>query len=162
MPFRTKAKALFKSSKTRSTSSSNASTSASSSDGPNHDVYKPGEPMPPPKYRRPPAREHTEKLESFSFADAWRKKSFQSSHSPMGTRAHSRRTSFLSAGRRSTPASRRGSATGPGGTLATPGEEHKDALALAAQLTPEPEAEGDDDVTNGELRVLTLWRQHLC
>ena len=40
--------------------------------------------MPRPKYRAPPKKEHKEKLEAFSFPDAWRKKSFQSQYSPMG------------------------------------------------------------------------------
>lgn len=95
MPFREKAKNLFRT-KTRGDSLSTTSTNES-----NHDVYQPGETMPPPKYRRPPQKEHKDKLEAFSFADAWRKRSFQSSHSPGGTRASSRRASFLSTGRKS-------------------------------------------------------------
>lgn len=95
MPFREKAKNLFKS-KRNADSLSTTSTNDS-----NHDKYQPGESMPPPKYRRQPQKEHKDKLEAFSFGDAWRKRSFQSTHSPMGTRASSRRTSFLSQGRKS-------------------------------------------------------------
>jgi hypothetical protein len=50
--------------------------------------------MPRPKYRAIPKKEHKDKLEAFSFADSWRRKSFQSQYSPMGTRAPSRRNSF--------------------------------------------------------------------
>jgi hypothetical protein len=53
--------------------------------------------MPQPKYRRPVAKEHKEKLEAFSFASAWRRKSSQSMYSPMGSRAVSRNASVASA-----------------------------------------------------------------
>ena len=77
MPLREKAKNLFKS-KGRGDSLSKTSTNESSRERWPSNVYQPGEVMPQPKYRRPPRKEHTEKLEAFSFADAWRKKSFQS------------------------------------------------------------------------------------
>ena len=94
------------------------SSSSSPSDTPNDsgsrerypdNVYKPGEKMPPMKYRRPVAPEHKEKLESFSFAKAWRRRSHQSVYSPHGSRMPSRAPSLVGSilGRRSF-ASRRG------------------------------------------------------
>lgn len=84
MAIREKAKALFKSrSKSDKDSLSKASTQGSDRERWPSNVYKPGEPMPRPKYRAPPKKEHKDKLEAFSFADAWRKKSFQSQYSPM-------------------------------------------------------------------------------
>lgn len=58
--------------------------------------------MPKPKYRRPPQKEHKEKLESFTFASALsgvaRKKSDASAglYSPMGSRLPSRKNSKAS------------------------------------------------------------------
>ncbi|KAL9127512.1 MAG: hypothetical protein Q9217_003622 [Psora testacea] len=37
-------------------------------------VYKPGEPMPRPKYRGPYNQAHQDKLSAFSFGDAWKKR----------------------------------------------------------------------------------------
>lgn len=135
MPLRERAKNLFKSSRAR-----NGSTSTGSSDSTNHSVYKPGEAMPPPKYRRAPAKEHTEKLEAFSFADSWRKRSFQSSHSPMGTCAQN--------SRRQSAASVRGL---KGRKSAVGGVEHDAEDGAVARLSTEQEVDGDDDVANGEL-----------
>jgi hypothetical protein len=72
-------------------SASGAGSEDSSSAGSN--VYKPGEKMPQSKYRRPVAKEHKEKLEAFSFANAWRRKSNGSTYSPMGSRMPSRKNS---------------------------------------------------------------------
>ncbi|KAF2396392.1 hypothetical protein EJ06DRAFT_237809 [Trichodelitschia bisporula] len=66
-------------------------------------TYKPGEKLPPPKYRRPVDKQHKELLEAFSFNTAWRRKSSQSQYSPMGSRAPSRKNSAeAQVGRRST------------------------------------------------------------
>lgn len=153
MPFREKAKALFK--KRRSDSLSKTSSSNSSSERWPSNVYKPGEPMPRPKYRQPPKKEHKEKLDAFSFADAWRRKSFQSQYSPMGTRAPSRRASFLSIARRksggSTIHSRNNSVTSSDHDWTNTQQRRREGhgAALAPTLTNQVEADGDDDVTNG-------------
>lgn len=110
--------------------------------------------MPRPKYRAPVQPEHKEKLEAFSFADAWRKKSFQSTYSPMGTRAPSRRASLFS--RKSfTGRSRKsfsGRSTGgrsEGGRTGSVASETTEKTTPGMKLEDQPEAEGDDDVTNG-------------
>lgn len=89
MAIRQRAKALFRRNRNKDDTLSKTDSSDSYETWPSN-VYKPGEPMPRPKYRQPPKKEHKEHLESFSFADAWRRKSFQSQYSPMGTRAPSR------------------------------------------------------------------------
>jgi hypothetical protein len=64
---------------------------------PESDFYKPGEKMPPLKYRRAVDPEHKKKLESFSFSTAWRRHSnasLASLYSPMGSRLPSRRNSL--------------------------------------------------------------------
>jgi hypothetical protein len=60
------------------------------------DYYKPGEKMPPMKYRRAVDPEHKKTLESFSFSTAWRRRSNASLYSPMGSRLPSRRNSCRS------------------------------------------------------------------
>jgi hypothetical protein len=100
MPFRARVKRAF----TRSSTSSGDSALSKPPTNPN--VYQPGEKMPPMKYRRPVAPEHKEKLEAFSFARAWRRKSTQSQYSPMGSRMPSRRGSNATAGRKSFQATR--------------------------------------------------------
>ena len=104
-------------------------------------VYKPGEPMPRPKYRGPVNFQHQQKLLSFSFGDAFgaRRKSGTSQYSPMGSRLPSRRgsRSSVSVGRSSFQnlrfsSSRRGSRAPPEGLEMVIG------------------AEDDDDVTNGK------------
>lgn len=60
------------------------------------DYYKPGEKMPPMKYRRAVDPEHKKKLEAFSFSTAWRRRSHTSLYSPMGSRLPSRRNSCRS------------------------------------------------------------------
>ncbi|KAF2160930.1 hypothetical protein M409DRAFT_28536 [Zasmidium cellare ATCC 36951] len=105
MAIREKARALFKPKSSKSSDKSSSLSKSSTQERWPSNVYKPGEPMPRPKYRMPPKKEHKEKLEAFSFAEAWRRKSFQSQYSPMGTRAPSRmasrRNSWLSMGRKS-------------------------------------------------------------
>lgn len=142
MPFRERAKRLFKSS-SRSTSDSLSKTDSSTSSRERwpSNVYKPGEPMPRPKYRAIPKKEHTEKLEAFSFADAWRKKSFQSSYSPHGTRAPSRRNSLFS--RKSFSGKSTGGRTA---SVISTGTTRSGLNKMETQ----PEAEGDDDIANGE------------
>ncbi|RYN32658.1 hypothetical protein AA0119_g2828 [Alternaria tenuissima] len=77
---------------------------------PESDFYKPGEKMPPLKYRRAVDPEHKKKLEEFSFSTAWRRHSNASLYSPMGSRLPSRRSSFRRRSRsRSMHRSRRGS-----------------------------------------------------
>lgn len=65
-------------------------------------VYKPGEPMPKPKYRQPVDKKHKENLESFnfmaSFAGLTRKRSQVSQYSPMGSRLSSRHNSISQPG----------------------------------------------------------------
>lgn len=94
-----------------------------------NNVYKPGEVMPRPKYRAVYNKEHQDKLSSFSFGTAWkRRKSEQSEYSPMGSRLPSislRRLS-LGTGQRSRKQSR----------VAEKVDENMD---------------GDDDVGNGGL-----------
>ena len=157
MPFREKAKNLFRRS---SRADSLSKTDTNSSERLPSNVYKPGE-MPKPKYRRAPEKEHKEKLEAFSFGTALRKKSFQSAYSPMGTRAHSRRTSLLSLGRRSRGSIGRKSEDARVGSVASTasdksgpnGVRQKEGAAVAPRLQTEPEQEGDDDVTNGEYKM---------
>lgn len=167
MAIREKARNFFKKSNRSENGSqlSKSSTQASDRDRWPSNVYKPGEPMPRPKYRAPPKKEHKEKLESFSFAEAWRRRSFQSQYSPMGTRAPSRRNSskhgsrrnsWLSMGRKSFSGK---STEGGRSNSITSGETEKSGVRqrehLGAARPPalgnQPEAEGDDDVGNGEL-----------
>ncbi|MCJ1352119.1 MAG: hypothetical protein MMC33_002103 [Icmadophila ericetorum] len=109
-------------------------------------VYKPGEPMPRPKYRGPVNYQHQQKLLSFSFGDTFgaRRQSGGSQYSPMGSRLPSRRgsRSSVSGGRKSFQnlrfsSSRKGSRVPPEGLETVVG------------------AEGDDDATN-----VGLSRQH--
>lgn len=168
MAIREKARALFK---TRSKSDRDSQLSKTSTQNSDRErwpsnVYKPGETMPRPKYRAPPKKEHKEKLEAFSFAEAWRRKSFQSQHSPMGTRApsrrnsgrDSRRTSWISIGRKSFSGkseSRTNSITS--GETEKSGVRQREHLGVARPpaLQQQIEQEGDDDVSNGE-RLLAL------
>ncbi|EME47827.1 hypothetical protein DOTSEDRAFT_124512 [Dothistroma septosporum NZE10] len=164
MAIREKAKNFFKKSSRSENGSqlSKSSTQASDRDRWPSNVYKPGEPMPRPKYRAPPKKEHKEKLESFSFAEAWRRRSFQSQYSPMGTRAPSRRNSskhpsrrnsWLSIGRKSFSGK---STEGGRSNSITSGETEKNGVrqrehlgaARPPALQNQPEAEGDDDVGN--------------
>lgn len=151
MPFRERAKKIFRS-KSRGSSLSKTSTNGSDRERWPSNVYKPGEPMPRPKYRAPPQKEHKEKLEAFSFADAWRKRSFQSNYSPMGTAVSSRRASFLSRksfGGKSSRKSISGKSESGRTNSVTSVDTQK--TKPAKRLEGQPEAEGDDDVTNGTL-----------
>ncbi|TKA23778.1 hypothetical protein B0A50_07060 [Salinomyces thailandicus] len=113
--------------------------------------------MPRPKYRKPPTKEHKERLEAFSFSDAWRRKSYQSTYSPMGTRAPSRRNSLFSLASRkksfrSPRSSRANSVTSAdmekGSVRQREGNLYGGAAMKTTRLSPEAEAEGDDDITN--------------
>lgn len=92
-------------------------------------VYKPGEPMPRPKYRGPYNQAHQDKLSAFSFGAAWKKRrstnTVGSEMSPMGSRTMSRRNSAWS--KKSKLGSRQNSAF----------------------AGVEESGEGDDDVANG-------------
>lgn len=94
-------------------------------------VYKPGEPMPRPKYRGPYNQAHQDMLKAFSFGDAWKSKKRRNSGtagsdlSPMGSRLMSRRNSAWS--KRSKHGSRQNSSF----------------------AGVEENGEGDDDVANG-------------
>ena len=92
-------------------------------------VYKPGEPMPRPKYRGPYNKAHQDKLSAFSFGDAWKRRrssgTVGSDMSPMGSRMMSRRNSAWS--KKSKLGSRQNSAF----------------------AGVEESGEGDDDVANG-------------
>ena len=92
-------------------------------------IYKPGEPMPRPKYRGPYNQAHQDKLSAFSFGDAWRRRkssaTANSDMSPMGSRLMSRSGSMWS---------RKSNKLGSRQNSAFQGVE---------------EGEGDDDVANG-------------
>lgn len=151
MPLRERAKKLFsKRRDSRSDSLSKTSSKESSRDRWPSNVYKPGEVMPKPKYRRPPEKAHKEKLDAFSFGDAWRRNSYQSQYSPMGTRLPSRRNSFLSF--RKVIASRNASIASAGTDKG--GANHKENIGPS--LSPEIEQEGDDDTANGKA-LYTRW-----
>lgn len=155
MPLREKAKNLFK---TKSRSDSLSKTAANDDrDRYPSNIYRPEE-MPKPKYRRPPQKEHKDKLEAFSFSDAWRKRSFQSTHSPGGTRMSSRRNSVFSMGRKSvgrksvtseSEGGRSNSATS-GHTDMSSKRREREATGepVSRMLTTQTEQEGDDDVGN--------------
>lgn len=167
MPFREKAKSFFRRSRTDSLTKSSTKDSNQSKERWPSNVYKPGEPMPRPKYRAPPKKEHKEKLEAFSFADAWRRKSFQSQYSPMGTRAPSRRNSWMSMRRksyRSQKSIRNGSVASAETEKSGIDPKRRDNVgtgaAMAPKLSTEAEAEGDDDVGNvGMSRVQSRERK---
>ena len=92
-------------------------------------VYRPGEPMPRPKYRGPVDKKHQEKLHAFTFAgafDAVRRRSIGSQQSPLGSRQGSRTS---------------GTYGGPSRPASTIG-------------TVEENQEGDDDIANGRFRMV--------
>ena len=113
-----------------STSKSSKNPKAEQSDH----VYKPGEPMPKPKYGGPYNKEHQEKLSSFSFSDAWksRRKSDNSLYSPLGSRLPSRLPSQVGSlkSRKSVTAAR------------SRQQSHVESMLVE-------NADGDDDVMNG-------------
>ncbi|KAF2104160.1 hypothetical protein NA57DRAFT_51005 [Rhizodiscina lignyota] len=156
MPFRERLRKTF----SRNSSSGNSDTSSLSKTNTNGttldyrtnpNVYKPGEKMPPLKYRRPVAKEHKEHLEAFSFAKAWRRRSHQSMYSPMGSRMPSR------AGSVTTGPSRNGSVT----TAGTAGMRKSFQRGGSLELPPDGLEEGKEDasdVANGALRSsLESW-----
>lgn len=135
MPFRDKIKRTFGRSNddgcdltTTDTNKSTKSRKAKKEKLPDN-VYKPGEPMPRPKYRGPYNQAHQDKLSAFSFGDAWKRRKSSatvgSDLSPMGSRIMSRRNSAWS--KKSKLGSRQNS------TFAG----------------VEESGEGDDDVANG-------------
>lgn len=174
MPIRERIRKAFKSS---SPSSSLRKSSTQKSDATVRDprwpsnVYAPGEPMPRPKYRAPVKKEHKEKLESFSFGSAWRRRSHVSEYSPMGSRMPSRAPSLLSrksfggkSGRRASIGEKsiKGSIGGKSdGVPETDGVQMRSrGAARPTRLSAEIEAEGDDDVTNvGLSRVQSRERE---
>lgn len=135
MPFRDKIKRTFGRSTddgsdltTTDTNKSTKSRKAKKEKLPDN-VYKPGEPMPRPKYRGPYNQAHQDKLSAFSFGDAWKRRrssgTVGSDLSPMGSRIMSRRNSAWS--KKSKLGSRQNSTF----------------------VGVEESGEGDDDVANG-------------
>ncbi|KAL0259704.1 hypothetical protein SLS55_005443 [Diplodia seriata] len=96
MAFRERVKRALGRNSSSKSSSSSSTLSKNNSKSDSSVWYQPGEPLPMPKYRRPVAKEHKEKLESFNFEKAWRRRSDQSIYSPMGSRIPSRRNSLTS------------------------------------------------------------------
>lgn len=139
MQFRARLKKTFSRGSRSSNSSSESSSTLSGSSGEKRpsNVYQPGEKI-PQKYRRPVDKAHQEKLEAFSFGDAWRRRSFQSVYSPMGSRMPSRRNS-VELSTKYAAISRRG----------------------AGFVDEVDEGSGDDsDLANGEPIPLTLTKSH--
>ena len=97
MAFRERVKRVLGRSSSSNSSNSSLSKKTTASTTPrDNNVYQPGEKMPPMKYRRPVQKEHKEKLESFQFSKAWRRRSDMSQYSPMGSRLPSRMNSMKS------------------------------------------------------------------
>lgn len=108
MPFRAKMKRALGRTNSSSTGSDLTQTETSKSTKSKKpkkeklpdNVYKPGEPMPRPKYRGPVAKDHEDKLKAFSFGDMWKRRKSSatgnSDISPMGSRVMSRRGSAWS------------------------------------------------------------------
>ncbi|OJD30085.1 srsf protein kinase 1 [Diplodia corticola] len=96
MAFRERVKRALGRNSSSKSSSASSTLSKNNSKSDSSVWYQPGEPLPMPKYRRPVAKEHKEKLESFNFEKAWRRRSDQSMYSPMGSRYPSRRNSLTS------------------------------------------------------------------
>jgi len=116
--------------------------------------------MPRPKYRAVPKKEHKDKLDAFSFPEAWRRRSFQSQHSPMGTRAPSRRNSIGASRQNSTfsPSKKGSSRTNSVTTIDTDGlsastcGRERGMHSGAANISPlsgRPEQQGGSNVANG-------------
>ena len=122
-------------------------------------VYKPGEPMPRPKYRGPYNQAHQDKLSAFSFGEAWRKRKSSigtersgkgvSEYSPMGSklpsRGPSRRGSAWSAF--SGKAGKRGLSSRQGSYSGYDGYDGDVGMV-------EESKHGDDDVMNGMPSIL--------
>ena len=133
MAIRARAKAFFSRSRNNDDTLSKTDSTDSLERWPSN-VYKPGEPMPRPKYRQPPKKEHKEHLDSFSFADAWRRKSFQSQYSPMGTRAPSRLPSAAPSRRSSWYSRTKSMSYGRSGSI-TSVDSQKSAGAVKRELS---------------------------
>ena len=133
MAIRARAKAFFRRSRNNDDTLSKTDSTDSHERWPSN-VYKPGEPMPLPKYRQPPKKEHKEHLDSFSFADAWRRKSFQSQYSPMGTRAPSRLPSAAPSRRSSWYSRTKSMSYGRSGSI-TSVDSQKSAGAVKRELS---------------------------
>jgi hypothetical protein len=144
-------RAFTRSSDDEPTALSKASSKQKSKDSKkDSNVYGPDEKMPPLKYRRPVAPEHKAHLESFSWANAWRRKSVHSVYSPMGSRMPSQRNSFQSLGRRSIIRASKSFTRADDGSAVDSGI----GASLAGDDQPEQLPEGSDeegDVTNGTL-----------
>lgn len=131
MPFRARIKRAFGRSGSGSSSPSGGSTTPS---GLPIEYYKEHE-VPRSKYRGPWNQAHQDKLSSFAFSFG-RKKSFQGSEwSPAQTRAHSRRSSWISHKRPSTRSSISESSV-------------KVVSRAPSRVGQVPEVDGDDDVAN--------------
>lgn len=89
MPFRERVKRALG----RSGSISDGSSLRKTNTGDSSNTYGPGEAIPKSKYRGPVDPKHKEKLEGFSFGQAWRRKSHVSLYSPFGSRMPSRNPS---------------------------------------------------------------------
>ncbi|KAL6720450.1 hypothetical protein ACLMJK_002373 [Lecanora helva] len=119
-------------------------------------VYKPGEPMPRPKYRGPYNQAHQDKLKAFNFGEMWNRRrssaTGNSDISPMGSRAMSRRGSAWS--RRSKIGSRQGS--GFAGVEEGEAEDDTTNVGLSRKNTAEnrrpggPWAPPENDMTDLE------------
>jgi hypothetical protein len=140
MPIRARAKAFFRRSRNVNDDTLSKTDSTDSHERWPSNVYKPGEPMPRPKYRAPPKKEHKEHLDSFSFADAWRRKSFQSQYSPMGTRAPSRLPSAAPSRRSSWYSRTKSMSYGRSGSI-TSVDSQKSAGAMKRELSQKSKRE---------------------
>ena len=98
MPFRSTLKKAFSGRKSGDDSPSGVSTPKI----PGVEYYKPGK-VPPSKYRGKWDQEHQDRLQSYSFSDAFGKRSgsIPSLYSPTGTKAQSRRSSYFNQGAKS-------------------------------------------------------------
>ena len=126
------------------------------------DTHYKAEDIPKPKYRAMPKKEHTDKLAAFDFTNSWRKKSFQSTHSPGGTRLSSRRNSMWSLGRKSVGRKSMGSESDVDPSEGMTGEDtsrqrHVVGETLGPAMTTQTEQEGDDDVGNGKKLQSVVW-----
>lgn len=167
MPFRDKIKKTFGRSNddgsdliTTDTNKSTKSKKAKKEKLPDN-VYKPGEPMPRPKYRGPYNQAHQDKLSAFSFGDAWKRRrssgTVGSDLSPMGSRIMSRRNSAWS--KKSKLGSRQNSAFAG----VQESGEGDDDVANGMDLSVLRTTEGRMDQSNGLtlfLMVVGLSRQH--
>jgi len=140
MAIRARAKAFFRRSRNVNDDTLSKTDSTDSHERWPSNVYKPGEPMPRPKYRAPPKKEHKEHLDSFSFADAWRRKSFQSQYSPMGTRAPSRLPSAAPSRRSSWYSRTKSMSYGRSGSI-TSVDSQKSAGAMKRELSQKSKRE---------------------